>query len=178
MKNIVKSFILFILINQIMILFCQPGGSPGGSSTNDFDYSKISALKTDEDLDGGEYTTSTSDQSVLYVTSTPEKKVYNDAKLTKSGDTAQSSIENCEFYGANAAVLVNGGKLSISDSTILTSGKGANAIVATNSATVTISKSTVTSTSSQSGRGLHATYGGKIRQQKLLYLLLEDHVQP
>lgn len=172
MKNIVKSFILFIFIGKIKILFCQPGdgsppgdspgGSPGGSSTNDFDYSKITYVKTNENLNGGDYSTSTPDQSVLYVTSTTEIKVENNAKLTKAGDTAQTSIENCEFYGANAAVLVNGGKLSISQSTILTSGKGANAIVATNSATVTINKSTISSTASQSGRGLHSTYGGKI----------------
>ena len=90
------------------------------------------------------------------------QNLYNNAKLTKTGDTAQSSIENCEFYGVNAAVLVNGGKLSIKDSTISTNGKGANALVATNSASITIKKSTVISTSSQSGRGLHATYGGKI----------------
>ena len=168
MKKKNNAFLLFLLIIKIQILFCQPGGGsppdgePGGSSTNNFDYSKITYLKKDEDLNGGEYSTSTSDQSILYVTSTTEKKVYNSARLTKSGDTAQSTIENCEFYGANAAVLVNGGKLSISDSTISTSGKGANAIVATNSASITIDKSTVTSTSSQSGRGLHATYGGKI----------------
>ena len=165
MKRILNYFLLFLFLSNIKIIFCllsPPDGKPGDSSTNDYDYSTINYVIKDEDLNGGEYTSSTSDQSVLYVESTTEIKVYNNSKLTKSGDTAQSSIENCEFYGVNAAVLVNGGKLAISDSTISTSGKGANAIVATNSASITISKSTITSTSSQSGRGLHSTYGGKI----------------
>ena len=98
MKKKNNAFLLFLLIIKIQILFCQPGGGsppdgePGGSSTNNFDYSKITYLKKDEDLNGGEYSTSTSDQSILYVTSTTEKKVYNSARLTKSGDTAQSTI--------------------------------------------------------------------------------------
>ena len=46
--------------------------------------------------------------------------------------------------------------------TITTSAKGGNALVATNSGTVTISKTTITSTGASSARGLHSTYGGSI----------------
>ena len=45
---------------------------------------------------------------------------------------------------------------------ISTSAKGGNGLVATNGGTVTISGTTIKSTGSASGRGLHATYGGVI----------------
>ena len=45
---------------------------------------------------------------------------------------------------------------------ITTNARGGNALVSTNGGTVTISGTTVTSTGSASARGLHATYGGTI----------------
>ncbi len=68
---------------------------------------------------------------------------------------------------------------------ISTSAKGGNALVATNGGTVTISGTTVTSTGSGSARGLHATYGGTITASSVtvsstggslvqLWLLIEE----
>ena len=52
--------------------------------------------------------------------------------------------------------------------TITTSDKGANALVATNDGSVTISLTTITSTGSASARRLHATYGGTIKATKVV----------
>ena len=46
--------------------------------------------------------------------------------------------------------------------TITTAAKGANSLCATNNGKVTISGTTITSTGESSARGLHATYGGEI----------------
>ena len=62
----------------------------------------------------------------------------------------------------NAAVLVQGGELTITGGTIQTSAKGANAVCATNKGTVKISNTKITSTASGSARGLHSTFGGSI----------------
>ena len=129
------------------------------SSKNSYDYSSYSSTSTNENLSGKTLSSTTSDQSVVYVTNSGI--TINNSNLNKeSGDS--SKTENSEFYGVNAAVLVNGGGLTMTGGSISTSGKRANAIVATNGGTVTISGTEITSTGSSSARGLHATYGGTI----------------
>ena len=132
------------------------------SSTNSYDYSDYSAEKTvsSTEIISSDISTTTAGASALYVTSTGEATVGT-YTITKSGDYTDD-IETCEFYGVNAAVLVNGGNATFSGTTINTSAKGANAVFATNSGTITISNSVITSTGSSSARGLDATYGGKI----------------
>ena len=84
-----------------------------------------------------------------------------DSNLNKeSGDS--SKTHNSEFYGVNAAVLVNGGELTISGGKITTAAKGANAVVATKKGNVTITDTEINSTATGSARGLHSTHGGKI----------------
>ena len=131
----------------------------GNSSNSSYDYSSYSAISTNTNLSGQTVTSSTSDQSAVYITSSGI--TINDSTIQKtSGDS--SITENSEFYGVNAAVLVQGGGVTITDGTITTAAKGANAVCATNGGTVTISGTTITSTGSGSARGLHSTYGGTI----------------
>jgi hypothetical protein len=156
--NKVLVLILFILsilyVNTNFLRYLQPG-----SNTNNYDYSKISAVSQDTDLSNADLSSSTSDQSVVYITSSGKK--ITDSTLTKSsGDS--SNTEDSEFYGVNAAVLVQGGEVSITGGTISTNAKGANALCATNNGKVTISGTTIESTGDSSARGLHATYGGSI----------------
>ncbi len=133
-------------------------------ATNSYDYSKYTAESINEDLTGATKTTSTADQSVVYITESG--KTISGSTLTKeSGDS--SNTENSEFYGVNAAVLVNGGGLTMTGGTITTKAKGANALCATNGGTVSISETKIESTAESSGRGLHATYGGKIEASKV-----------
>lgn len=104
------------------------------------------------------------DQNVVYITQSGI--TITDSILTKeSGDS--SIIENSEFYGVNAAVLVQGGGVTISGGTITTKAKGANALCITNNRTVIISSTEIISTGESSARGLHATYGGSITADKV-----------
>ena len=148
-------FLLSILhVNTNFLRYLQPG-----SNTNDYDYSTISAVSTDQSLSNADLSSTTSDQSVVYITTSG--LTITDSTLTKSsGDS--SNTENSEFYGVNAAVLVQGGEVSITGGNINTNAKGANAICATNDGKVTISGTTIKSTGDSSARGLHATYGGSI----------------
>ena len=128
-------------------------------ATNSYDYSKYTAASVNEDLTSATKTSSTADQSVVYITESG-KKISGSTLTKESGDS--SNTENSEFYGVNAAVLVNGGGLTMTGGTITTKAKGANALCATNGGTVSISGTKIESTAESSGRGLHATYGGKI----------------
>ena len=148
-------FLLSILhVNTNFLRYLQPG-----SNTNNYDYSTITAVSTDQSLSNADLSSTTSDQSVVYITTSG--LTITDSTLTKSsGDS--SNTENSEFYGVNAAVLVQGGEVSITGGNINTNAKGANAICATNDGKVTISGTTIKSTGDSSARGLHATYGGSI----------------
>ena len=145
-----KFLILFILVLDPYIII---------SETNSYDYSSYSATSTNENLSSATKTSTTSGTSAVYITSSGITITNSD--ISKSGDYS-GSTEDTEFYGVNAAVLVQGGGLTITGGTISTSAKGGNGVVATNSGTVTISGTTITSTGSASARGLHSTYGGSI----------------
>ena len=148
MKNAL--IICILLLNPFIIL----------SEPSSYDYSSYTASSTDTSLSGTSISSTTSGQSAVYITKSGI--TISNTQITKSGDISSDSTENSEFYGVNAAVLVNGGGLKMTGGSISTSAKGGNALVATNGGTVTISGTTVTSTGSGSARGLHATYGGTI----------------
>ena len=124
-----------------------------------YDYSSYSSTSTNENLTGKTLSSTKADQSVVYITESGI--TITDSNLNKeSGDS--SKIHNSEFYGVNAAVLVNGGELTMTGGTITTAAKGANAVVATKKGNVTITDTEITSTGTRSARGLHSTHGGKI----------------
>ena len=130
------------------------------SSTNQYSYSDYLAVSTNNDLsNSNELKSQSQDESVVYITTSDI--TISDSILTKeSGDS--SNIENSEFYGVNAAVLVQGGELKMTGGKIITKAKGSNALCATNNGKVTISGTEIESTADSSARGLHATYGGNI----------------
>ena len=149
MKNVF--LICLLLLNQNFIL----------SENSSYDYSSYTATSVDTSLTSDNIACTTTGQSAVYITKSGI--TIKDTSITKSGDIASTDkTENSEFYGINAAVLVQGGSLTMTGGSISTSARGGNALVATNSGTVTISGTTITSTGSGSARGLHATYGGKI----------------
>ena len=140
---------------------------PGSSSTNSYDYTSISATQsvTSSETISSDLSSSDSDKSVIYVSSTGSATIGSNTISKTSGDS--SNTENSEFYGVNAAILVNGGSATLTGTTVTTAAKGANAIFATNSGTITINGGTITSTGASSARGLDATYGGKITANSL-----------
>ena len=86
--------------------------------------------------------------------------------ISKSGES--SNTENSEFYGLNAAVLVQkGSEATIKDTTIETNATGANAIFSTGENAITNVSNTKITTTGDSSRGLDATYGGTINANKV-----------
>ena len=154
MKNV-----FFIIIYCFLIL-------KGNTSNSSYNYSSYSATSTNANLSGQTVSSTTSGESAVYVTQSGI--TITNSQISKSGDITSSNTEDSEFYGINAAVLVQGGGLSITGGTITTSAKGGNAVCATNSGEVTISGTTITSTGSASARGLHSTYGGKITAENVI----------
>ena len=123
MKTTTIFYITFLILgtNSQFLRFLQ-------SSKNSYDYSSYSSTSTNENLTGKTLLSKTSDQSVVYITKSGIS-ITNSNLNKESGDS--SKTENSEFYGVNAAVLVNGGNLEMTGGTIITAAKGANAVVAT-----------------------------------------------
>ena len=167
-----KSFIILLLLISTTLTSKQENQNlrrlqPGGSSTNSYNYNSISATKsvTTSESISSDLTATAADTSVIYVSSTGSATIGSNTISKTSGDS--SNTENSEFYGVNAAILVNGGSATLTGTTVTTAAKGANAIFATNSGTITINGGTITSTGASSARGLDATYGGKITANSL-----------
>ena len=94
--------------------------------------------------------------------------------ISKSGDS--SNTENSEFYGLNAAVLVQkGSEATIKDTTIETNATGANAIFSTGENAITNVSNTKITTTGDSSRGLDATYGGTINANKVTITTSGQH---
>ena len=105
------------------------------SETSSYDYSSYTASSKDTNLSGQTISSTTSGASAVYITSSGI--TISNSQINKSGDVASGSTEDSEFYGVNAAILVNGGGLTMTDGSITTSATGGNALVATNGGTVT-----------------------------------------
>ncbi len=167
-----KSFIILFLLISTTLTSKQENQNlrrlqPGSSSTNSYNYNSILATKsvTSSETISSDLTATAADTSVIYVSSTGSATIGSNTISKTSGDS--SNTENSEFYGVNAAILVNGGSATLTGTTVTTAAKGANAIFATNSGTITINGGTITSTGASSARGLDATYGGKITANSL-----------
>ena len=111
-------------------------------------------------IDGGSYSSTTSDQAVFLVVGGGSLTIKN-AAITKSGDTANEEQSN--FYGFNSAVLVagEGSHVTVENTTITTESSGSNGVVATGGAAATVQHTTI-ETHLDSSRGLHATYQGAV----------------
>lgn len=94
--------------------------------------------------------------------------------ISKSGES--SNTENSEFYGLNAAVLVQkGSEATIKDTTIETNATGANANFSTGENAITNVSNTKITTTGDSSRGLDATYGGTINANKVTITTSGQH---
>jgi hypothetical protein len=137
-----------------------PSGSGSATDTS----GSISAAYTQtggtETKTGGTYTASDTDQSAILVTGGGSLTLAG-ATITTGGDT--SSNDQSSFYGLNAAVLANdASQITLSDSSITTSGTGANGAFAEGSgSSVTLSQVTIDATG-DGGHGVMATNGGML----------------
>ena len=139
MKNVFLLMLFIILEINANFLHFQFIRSLQSQSTNSYDYSSYTATSTNTNLNDQTLTSSTSDQSVVYITQSGI--TITSSTLEKTGGDS-TNIEDSEFYGVNAAVLVNKGSVTITDGKITTSAKGGNAVCATNNGVVEISGTT------------------------------------
>ncbi len=90
----------------------------------------------------------------------------NHVTVSKSGSATSGGQvgDDYNFYGINSVIVVAGSTSSatITYADISSTSNGSNAVVATVEGSVTISNSTITTTGTAGSRGLHATYDGSI----------------
>ena len=106
---IILSLLTIIVSNQENqnLRTLQPGQN-SGSSTNSYDYTSIEATQkvTSTETISSDLEASAADTSVVYVSGSGVATI-DSVKLSKKGGDS-SNTENSEFYGVNAALLVNG----------------------------------------------------------------------
>ena len=131
------------------------GGMGGGNSSPSF--SGANTITSSTKKSGVKYSSSTGSENALLVSGGSSS--LSNITVTKSGN---SSDENADFYGTNAAILAyNGAMLNISGSKISTNGSHANAVFAYSDGTINISNSTIKTKSNNSG-AVMVTGGGTL----------------
>ena len=130
-------------------------------------------VSDNQELSNKTLSTTSSDESAIVVN---DGGSLNATGLTISKSGESSNTENSEFYGLNAAVLVQkGSEATIKDTTIKTNATGANAIFSTGeNAIINVSNTKITTTG-DSSRGLDATYGGTINANKVTITTSGQH---
>ena len=130
-------------------------GTTSSASTGVYTQSGGSESKTNQT-----YTATNTDESAIYVTNGGKFTLTNSTIIT-SGNT--SSQDNSSFYGLNAAVLAESGSaITISGSTITTSGTGANGAFATGSGSSVVLSNVAITATADGGHGVMATQGGSV----------------
>lgn len=107
-----------------------------------------------------DFNSSQADQSVILVNGSGSLSIDQSTISKLAGAT--TSDDNSNFYGVNAAVLVENGRLKIANSKIKTTVNGANGIFSNgNNSHITVENVEILTTA-DSSRGLDSTYGGTI----------------
>ena len=138
-----------------------PNGAPGGQSSANVSYTGATEFTEDTTESGKTYTSENGSEQALLVTG--GNSTIDNATINKTGD---SDGDDADFYGTNAAVLVNSGTLNITNSNVTSKGNHANAVFATGEGVINISDSTVTTSSDCSG-GIMVTGGGTLTADNL-----------
>ena len=131
-------------------------------------YSAAKEITTDEDINEGEYDSTTKDENAISVSGNITSTLSN-ITVNKTGDS--DGKDNTSFYGTNSAIIAKGGaNLTIKGATITTDAAGANGVFSyggsattnnssSDNTTVNISDSTITTSKDNSG-GIMTTGGG------------------
>ena len=133
---------------------------------------RITAAQT---LDGYAVNSTTADENTILVNTTDDVTITN-STVTKTGDS--DGGDNCNFYGQNAAVLVEGGSTTtLTNLTVTSDAKGANGIFSyggnggqnggDGDGTKVIVKDTTITTTGDGAGGTMTTGGGTINAYNL-----------
>ena len=164
----------FFLVNTINNN-TSSNNTPAMNSSTSASYSAVKEITTDEDITGGEFASTNSDENVISASGNI-KSTLSDITVTKTGDS--DGGDNTSFYGTNSAILAkNGANLTIKNAVITTDATGANGVFSyggsatTNNSssdgtTVNISDSTITTSKDNSG-GIMTTGGGIMNAENL-----------
>lgn len=138
-----------------------PGGQNGGDNSESVEKTGATEFSEEKSESNQSYESTNSDESAILVKDGGNAKISNSTVSKSSGDS--SNVENSEFYGVNAGILVTSGSQATLDNLdISTSAKGSNAVFSTGTdSKIYISNSKI-ETTKDSSRGLDATYGGYI----------------
>lgn len=157
--NVVGTILLVcaLVLSSNALLFNNVSSS---NNTSQITTEGVVDVSDSQELSNKTLSTTSSDESAIVVNDGGSLNATG-LTISKSGDS--SNTENSEFYGLNAAVLVQkGSEATIKDTTIETNATGANAIFSTGeNAIINVSNTKITTTG-DSSRGLDATYGGTI----------------
>jgi len=169
-NNIIKKMVLSIsvlslVVNPVVVYAApeKPNGMPGSASSNSsISYTGATTITSSTTKDDATITSTTSAQNALLISG--GTSTLTNPTITKSGDT---SDENSDFYGTNAAVLVyNGATLDITGGTITTNGGHANGVFAYGTGTINITGTTIKTSGNNSG-GIMVTGGGTLNAKNL-----------
>ena len=148
------------------------GGGGGNSSAT---YSVVKEITADEDINGGDYSSTNADENAISVSGDITATLSN-INVSKTGDS--DGGDNTSFYGTNSAIIAkDGAALTIKNANITTDATGANGVFSyggsatTNNSssdgtTVNISDSTITTSKDNSG-GIMTTGGGIMNAENL-----------
>lgn len=187
-KNILYIVIIVVLTIAIGLLWVLIINTINDSLANNNDnvpmmdgnnssvsYSAVKEITSDEDIDGGEFSSTSSDENAISASGNITATLSN-INVTKTGDS--DGGDNTSFYGTNSAIIAKGGaKLTIKNATITTDATGANGVFSyggsatTNNSssdgtTINISNSTITTNKDNSG-GIMTTGGGIMNAENL-----------
>ena len=139
----------------------QSNGQPGGSQSS-ASYSGATTISSDTSLSATEYKSTTGSENALLISGGTVN--LENPTIEKSGD---SSDENSDFYGTNAAVLVyNDATLNLAGGSVTTNGGHANGVFAYGSGIINLENTKITTASNNSG-GIMVTGGGTLTAKNL-----------
>lgn len=170
--NVVGTILLVcaLVLSSNALLFNNASSS---NNTSQITTEGVVDVSDNQELSNKTLSTTSSDESAIVVNDVGSLNATG-LTISKLGDS--SNTENSEFYGLNAAVLVQkGSEATIKDTTIETNATGANAVFSTGeNAIINVSNTKITTTG-DSSRGLDATYGGTINANKVTITTSGQH---
>ena len=138
-------------------------GKPGeNSQSSSAEYSGVTTLTEDSEYNGDTFeSTNGSENAILAKSGT---STLTNVTVNKTGD---SSDENSDFYGTNAAILVaDSATLNIKGGKVTTNGSHANAVFSYGNGTINIEDTTIETSKNNSG-GIMVTGGGTLNAKNL-----------
>ena len=166
-KNIILVLLIIFMCIPVAVMAVpsappgEPNGEPSSSQTS-VSYNGTTIVSVDTNESGKTYTSFNGGENALLVSG--GISTITSPNVAKTGD---SSGDEADFYGTNAAVLVyNGATLNINGGTVTTNGSHANGIFAYGTGIINISDSTINTLADNSG-GIMVTGGGNLTASNL-----------